>query len=152
APKRKPAPVYTGEDLSRVPQVGFEEAPRDELSTEEWQKRKGPVIAAALHLNARKEDGFLKALIEKRRDLAGLPFVMGDKCRTKGERAKMFIKAVQSVRDAPEKITSEYVETIKKLATDKEARKELTPEQAKHLLHAHLAAAVQVLMPANDVN
>src|SRR5262249_6778422 len=59
APKAKRAPVYLGEDLSRVPELHFEAAPEKELTTERWQKRKGHTAAAALHLNGKHEDGFL---------------------------------------------------------------------------------------------
>src|SRR5205823_12638656 len=36
----------------------------------------------------------------ERADLSGLPFAMGDSCRTKGERSRQFTLAVATVRQA----------------------------------------------------
>src|SRR5262249_20222565 len=52
------------------------------------------------HLNQKKVDGFLETLLSKRPDLNGLPFVMGDACRTKGEQSRQFGLAVALVRQA----------------------------------------------------
>jgi hypothetical protein len=91
APKVTPAPVYLGDDLPRVPEVTFEALPenitKDSPSTPEWVKRKARTAAAVLHLNAKEEDGFLKALLRSRPDLAGMPFLMGKECRADADRA-----------------------------------------------------------------
>jgi hypothetical protein len=92
------APVYLGNDLSCVPELMLEAVPKKQLTTAQWQKRKGLTAAAALHLNDKEEDGFLKALLHRRSDLSGVPFVMGDACRTKRERAKVFKERVERVR------------------------------------------------------
>src|SRR4029077_11602783 len=64
-------------------------------------------IAKINHLNEKttwtvpsKTDGFLEALRHERGDLNGLPFAMGDACRTKGERSKQFAIEVNLVRSA----------------------------------------------------
>ncbi len=57
------------------------------------------------HVNRTGTDGFLKALVAERQDLAGLPFAMGDACRTKGERNRQFAQAVATVRQAMEQHT-----------------------------------------------
>src|SRR5262249_31743576 len=44
--------------------------------------------------------GYMKALLAERGDLSGLPFAMGDSCRTKGERSRQFAIAVNTVRQA----------------------------------------------------
>ncbi len=44
------------------------------------------------HVNRTGTDGFLKALVAERQDLAGLPFAMGDACRTKGERNRQLLE------------------------------------------------------------
>src|SRR5262249_20779709 len=97
-PKFVRTEIYTGDDLRRVPEAHFEGRPDSDLTTEQWDKRKAHTVAAALHLNARQEDGFLKALIKERQDLRGMPFVMGDKCRTKGYRVAAFKGAAGTVR------------------------------------------------------
>jgi hypothetical protein len=97
-PKAEHAPVYLGDDLAGVPELGLEAAPEGHLTTGQWKSRKAHGAAAALHLNGRKEDGFLLALLRTRPDLAGLPFAMGEACRTRGERAMAFKDAAETVR------------------------------------------------------
>src|SRR5829696_90789 len=80
APKTTGATVYLGDDLSRVPEVMFEAPPapsKARKTTPQWVRHQGRTMAAVLHLNAKEEDGFLKALLRSRPDLAGMPFLMG---------------------------------------------------------------------------
>src|SRR5262245_33114457 len=74
----------------------LEAAPR--ATTDEWRGRKARAAAVALHLNGKEEDGFLKAVLGTRPDLAGVPFTMGAACRTSGDRAKAFKEAAEAVR------------------------------------------------------
>src|SRR5262245_17386203 len=99
AAKKNVGPV-TGEDLTRVPEVEFQAPPSKGLTSEEAIKRTAHQIAKINHLNDKKTDGFLEALRGERPDLDGLPFAMGDACRTKGERSKQFAIAVTDVRQA----------------------------------------------------
>ncbi len=103
APVVKKAPVYLGDDLRRAPELSFEAAPAKALDSPEWLKRKGFAVAAALHLNARDEDGYLKAAIKGRDDLAGLPFLLGGACRMKGLAREAFKQAAsgQVARKSP---------------------------------------------------
>jgi hypothetical protein len=94
-PSSKP-PVYLGDDLLCVPELMLEDARK--ATPDEWRSRKARAAAVALHLNSKEEDGFLKALLETRPDLAGLPFTLGAACRTSGDRAKAFKKAAEAVR------------------------------------------------------
>lgn len=87
-----------GNDLSRVPEVRFE-APQDAVN-ELALKLIAHQMAKINHLNNKKTDGFMEALRNERPDLVGLPFAMGDACRTKGERSKQFALAVAMVRQA----------------------------------------------------
>jgi len=96
SPQPSRAPVYLGDDLSCVPELMLEAATKS--TTDEWQRRKAQTAAAALHLNRKEEDGFLKALLDSRPDLAGVQFAMGDACRTTGERAMAFKEAAEAVR------------------------------------------------------
>src|SRR5262249_42971384 len=57
-------------------------------------------------LNKRETDAFMKALLAERTDLAGLPFAMGDSCRTKGERTRQFAIAVNTVRQAQGQVSA----------------------------------------------
>src|SRR5947209_332511 len=76
-PREERSPVCLGDDLARVPELKLEAPPREELTTEQWRRRKAHATAAALHLNEAEEDGFIKALLRTRPDLAGLPVTMG---------------------------------------------------------------------------
>ena len=87
-----------GNDLSRVPEVRFE-APQGGVNAEAMQHI-AHQIAKINHLNTKKMDGFIEALRSERPDLNGLPFAMGDACRTKGEHSKQFALAVATVRQA----------------------------------------------------
>jgi len=91
-------PVLT-DDLKKVPEIGFqmkpEKVPDDKLVVQAAHQ-----IAKINHMNAKKTDAFMSALLEGRPDLAGLPFVMGDDCRTSGERVKQFSIAANTVRQA----------------------------------------------------
>ncbi|MBM3983801.1 MAG: hypothetical protein FJ304_26750 [Planctomycetes bacterium] len=97
APKVAPVtgPVLT-DDLKAVPEITFA-APNE---------KRDPTAAAAHqiakinHMNAKKADAFMAALIEARPELGGMPFAMGDDCRTSGDRLKHFTQAAQSVRTA----------------------------------------------------
>jgi hypothetical protein len=65
--------AYVGNDLNRVPELLF-----------------GMSLEEARRFDKLGTDGFVRALIRKRRDLAGLPFLLGDDARLSRERAKVF--------------------------------------------------------------
>jgi hypothetical protein len=88
-----------GDDLARIPEVQFEALPAKNPGAEAT-KHIAHQIAKINHLNAKKTDGFLEALLNHRTDLAGLSFAMGDACRTTGEQSEQFNHAVQTVRNA----------------------------------------------------
>jgi hypothetical protein len=87
-----------GDDLTRVPEVAFEAAPAKDLPSNKALENNAHTLAKINHLNAKKQDGFMEALLGERADLAGLPFAMGDACRMKGERSREFNKALATVR------------------------------------------------------
>jgi len=95
-------PAGTGpvlvDDLAKVPEVSFQ-APRTQ-PTAEGLKQTAHAIAKINHLNEKKTDGFLQALLGDRPDLAGLPFAMGDSCRMKGARSQQFQNALTLIRQA----------------------------------------------------
>jgi hypothetical protein len=135
-PEVSKAPVYLGDDLSCVPELALEAAP--ESTTEDWRSRKARAVAVALHLNDKEEDGFLKALLAARPDLAGPPFAMGDACRTSGDRAKAFKEAAEAVR-------SQKGAALLAENTDPDAG----AEKRQQFYDAHLAVVTQVI-PAED--
>jgi hypothetical protein len=84
-----------GDDLNRVPEVEFQ-APiaKDGKALEKTAR----TIAHINHLNSGKADAFLEELRRQRSDLGGLPFAMGDACRTRGKRSKCFAQEVALIR------------------------------------------------------
>jgi hypothetical protein len=133
-PKVNKAPVYLGDDLARVPELALEDLPT--ATAEEWRERRARTAAAALHLNGREEDGFLKALVAHRPDLAGAPFAMGAACRTTGDRAKAFKDAALAVQG------SKGAALLASGAGE-------GPERCERSHKAHLAVASQVMAGAD---
>jgi hypothetical protein len=85
------------EDLAQVPEVVFQEPL---AKTPEALKRTAHTMAKINHLNRRKVDGFMEALLGQRPDLAGLPVAMGDACRMKGDRTQFFTQALNTIKRA----------------------------------------------------
>jgi hypothetical protein len=86
--------------LADVPEIEFQAPLPKSLASEEAMKQTAHMIAKVNHLNAKKADGFMDVLRGERSDLAGLPFAMGDACRTKGDRSKELTRAVATVRSS----------------------------------------------------
>jgi hypothetical protein len=99
-PSKKTAAPMAAEELSQVPEVEFQAQWAKDRPANEAMKEIAHQIAKINHVNAKKSDGFMEALRDARSDLAGLPFAMGDACRTKGERSREFAHAVAMVRAA----------------------------------------------------
>lgn len=101
APKVAPirGPLLT-DDLAKVPEVEFEARPEKVTADGKLTEQAAHQLAKIGHANAKKTDAFMAALIESRTDLAGLPFAMGDDCRTSAERSKPVANAVETVRQA----------------------------------------------------
>src|SRR5947209_7604368 len=117
-----PVPPWLVRDLSEVPDILFAKPERPDkrlalpMPTTPEEKRKAAearmdaedkamertahVIAKINHVNRDGRDRFLEVLRRKRRDLDGLPFVMGDTCRQNKEQALSFVHAVGFVNDA----------------------------------------------------
>ncbi len=99
-PASKPliGPVLT-DDLTKVPEAEFQARP-EKTADGKQAERIAHQLAKINHVNAKKTDAFMTALLENREDLTGLPFIMGDDCRTSIERTKQFTQAVAVVRQA----------------------------------------------------
>jgi hypothetical protein len=85
------------------------------------------------HVNAKKKDAFVEALLAKRTDLSGMPMAMGDSCRLTPERGLQFLAELQTLRVAMGRHLGDLaVELSRTNATQPEAR---------------IAALMQVLGP-----
>src|ERR1051325_6413783 len=50
--------------------------------------------------NAKSQDAFAAALLEKRADIHGIPMAMSDGCRLKPERSNQFLGELRNLREA----------------------------------------------------
>jgi hypothetical protein len=109
APKNpsKPAnPFLT--DLKMVPEVSFQETLSSKLTSEKATFEIAHQLTKIRHANQKKSDAFVEALIDHRADLHGMPFAMGDACRTLGTRAKylaIFSAGVRSIVSESTEVT-----------------------------------------------
>lgn len=104
--ERSRRPVVS-DDPAKVPELVFEPNTPKDTDHQAALKRVATTVARVNHVNKKGTDEFIKALRGHRPDLAGLPFAMGDDCRTKGEHSKLFARAVDLVHasmggDGPE--------------------------------------------------
>ncbi len=133
--------VYTGEDLSLVPEVRYAAPPEKALTAEQWERRIGHHVASALHLNAKEEDGCLKAMLKGRHDLKGLPLVLGGACRTSGFKARAFKEQAALVKPlSPDQVAGSFIHA--RMGARHSHGKE--PEKAEQYLQAHIAAVRQI--------
>jgi hypothetical protein len=94
--------TWLNEELAKVPELSFS-APLQAIDPLE---ETAYVIAKINHLNAKQPDGFMKALINQRHDLRGLPFRLGTECRTPEHEALVFASAVGVIRHSSQMITN----------------------------------------------
>ena len=99
AVKSSAAPMFAKE-LTQVPEIHFQMPLDKKQSNDEAIKQTAHMIAKINHLNDKNPDGFMTALRGERVDLAGLPFAMGEACRTVGDQSKQFAIEVNMVRAA----------------------------------------------------
>jgi len=88
-------PSATNEDLALVPDLFFSEPI---TKADDMEEKMAHIMAKMKHLNARSTDGFMKELIASRADLRGMPFLMGNDCRTEEKEAQRFAEAVSIVQ------------------------------------------------------
>jgi hypothetical protein len=100
APKNVRRGPVLPDDLSKVPEARFQQPLARDHGGDGGAKETAFTLAKINVLNGRETDAFMKALLDDRPDLSGLPFAMGDSCRTKGERSRQFTIAVNTVRQA----------------------------------------------------
>ena len=71
--------LSTPADLAKVPDADFQALPEGSLDAVKMTEQTANQLARISHLNAKKTDGFMIALLDNRPDLAGLPFAMGER-------------------------------------------------------------------------
>jgi hypothetical protein len=86
-------------ELKRVPEVSLVDFPEGMTPGAARQKQTG-LMAQIRQENQVKQDGFLLAQIERRPELRGLPYIMGDDCKLDFARRADFQQSVLLVRTA----------------------------------------------------
>ncbi|HMF17700.1 MAG TPA: hypothetical protein VKE98_10870 [Gemmataceae bacterium] len=103
----KPTPNLTPllvKNLTKVPELHFQEFSSSQgLSLTAQEKKQNAdamaqQVAKINFVNLGKQDQFMKLLLENRRDLGGLPAVMGQSCRLNEDDSRHFQKAALEVR------------------------------------------------------
>lgn len=100
APKASARGPVTTDDLKAIPEVDFAAAPAKDEAIDKRVNEAARQLAKINHVNKVKTDAFMAALLENRPDLTGMPFAMGDACRSTGDKVKYFTQAAQLVRNA----------------------------------------------------
>ncbi len=148
APPKTTAPAgpVLSDDPAKVPEVQFQARPEKITNDGKLTEQAAHQLAKISHMNAKKTDAFMTALLENRSDLAGLPFAMGDDCRTSGERTKQFTMAVNTVRQFlnpgnHEAFWTNFMATCNQQDSGLGRNKEL----AEHVTRGRIAALMQML-------
>jgi hypothetical protein len=143
-------PPWTNEDLAKVPELMFGEPISKKLPKHQAMQTTAHVMAKINHLNAKKTDGFMLAMIDQRTDLRGLPFLMGEECRMREEEAKVFHGVVNAVHQAvrnPQFVTDSVTFFDQALQQTRMNRGRLQHGQFDRAI---VAALMQILMPESE--
>jgi hypothetical protein len=96
-------PDRPANELAGVPEVAVDEAFPAQIDPVAGKQRVNSLITRIRGHNTPKDpDAFLIAQMDRRKELRGLPFVMGNACRTDQGRAVSFQNSVQAVRNGLE--------------------------------------------------
>jgi hypothetical protein len=164
APSTTPARAgWANEDLAKVPEVTLGEPLSRDLGKVEAMTRIAHALAKVNHLNQKKTDGFMLALLSQRADLRGLSVLMGEECRTREAQARAFAQVADGINQALKKLRAnggdaaqsweEIISSMRLINTvgSKEEKAVLgfgcSLEQVNR---AVVAAAMQILMPESE--
>ncbi len=144
-------PPWNNEDLAKVPELAFGQPISKTLPKQKAMELTAHGMAKINHLNRTKTDGFMLAMIDLRGDLRGLPFLMGDECRTRHEQAKVFAFAAEHIRRTSGGGASKFdfadLASVVQ-ASPNELKSAGAPQAAGEQWHrAIVAATTQIFMP-----
>lgn len=153
------ARLLVDDDLAKVPEVAFQGPP----ALAKAHELTAHTIAKINHVNQKKTDAFMEALMKKRTDLAGLPFTLGEACRMKGERGTQFANSltrlrgsmqqqiaipIGEARHAPERAAQLFWQQFPTASLQEDqAQGQASREARENLVRARIAALMQVLAP-----
>ncbi len=145
-------PIWTNEDLTKVPEVTFGEPVAKNLDKTKALEATAHILAKVNQLNARKTDSFMLAMMEHRTDLRGLPYLMGDECRTREEQARTFHVVAnalnQNIRATNQQQVTDMLEFLSAVA--QQARGHFNRINHEKTDRAIVAALTQILMPESE--
>ena len=94
-----PAPP---DELASIPEVALDSPFPRRVHPGDARRFLQELIKTIRDENSVKQDGFLLARINERKELRGLPFVMGDACRMNAQLSPLFQASVEAVRNGME--------------------------------------------------
>jgi len=148
----KAAPPFN-EDLAKVAEIGFSEPMAKDMDKHQAMEAIAYSIAKINHLNAKKHDGFMLAMIENRADLHGLPFLMGDDCRSGEKLAASFAVIAQGVRQLTQNQNGQRLPdgSVPNEFSDLNPTKLTLPGTSPETVQLALVAALmQIMMPESE--
>ena len=95
--KRNPTKFRFIDDLSQAPELSLHSHVKHDAKPSEALKKLAERTAKVRHVNKNDHDAFIKGLIEHRKDLTGLPFLMGEKCRQTKLKRQRFATSVGAI-------------------------------------------------------
>jgi hypothetical protein len=101
AEARRPDPPAK-QNLASVPEVGVADPIAHTTGAGPAKTRINQLITTIRNENAQGQDRFVLANMDRRSELRGLPFIMGDACRQNKPKAISFQASVSAVRDGLE--------------------------------------------------
>jgi hypothetical protein len=161
-----PAPL--NENLAKVPEVSFGEPVAKDLTKLKAMEATAHILAKINHLNFKKSDGFMDALLAQRSDLHGLPVLMGEECRMREEQAKIFAEvathlsqslsqAKAKVKDVTGEAAEEFWSGMAELnrfvnvnGAGRNTKGSLPRASQEYVNRAAVAALTQILMPESE--
>ena len=145
-------PPWPKEDLAKTHEVSFGQPVFEDQIKRAAQPQWVDAMATINLFNLKARDGFVRAMQAQRTDLRGLPFLLGDECRTEVEQAKLFRNIAVSIRDEVTKAKRDK-KSVAPDGTTLAAMPALGNPKAsgdpayKHRFHrATVAALMQILM------
>jgi hypothetical protein len=162
APKSVSKVIPFNDDLNLAPEITFGEPISRKLTRPEALKQTAHIFAKISFLNQKKKDGFMEALIENRTELHGMPFMMGDACRTDEAKGRImpflsltinrFVNEVKNSQMTQDDFTDFLAElqTRPALTTPAGVKVRVNPDNEDCYYRALVATLMQVLGPESE--
>jgi hypothetical protein len=150
-------PIPFNEDLTKVPEITFGEPIAKDLAKQDAMEATAHAMAKINHLNLKKTDGFMLAMLDKRADLRGMPFLMGEECRTREDQARVFSHVAEAVQQALRGVKANDNDNLgdglSAFSIATLDSKQFTAMRAnQEMVHrAMVAALTQILMPESEL-